>query len=199
MKTFLANTFAKWFKRLGFAGALRWRILYWTYRLWPGLHIRDREWDFVLNYLPKIDDRQFARVLDVGATSSLFIYELARRGYSTYGVDIKPYQEKLPYRIRFTQFNIAKSNIQTGSDFDFVICISVLENIDNQKGAMLNMAKMLKQDGKLLLTIPTEIFAQGHDFEGFTYDRFRDLIFPYFKLIEYTERKGQICACLVKR
>ena len=94
LKTFLANTFVKWFKRLGFAGALRWRILYWIYKIWPGLHIRDAEWDWVLNYLPKLNKWKHVSILVVGCTSSLFVYELVRRGYEVDGIDIRPYQEK---------------------------------------------------------------------------------------------------------
>ena len=97
IKGMLANTIGKWFKSLGFAGALRWRILYWFYKI-SGWHIRHKEWDFVLEYLPLLTKAQHVKVLDVGATSSLFIYELARRGYKVYAIDIKPYQEKIRNR-----------------------------------------------------------------------------------------------------
>lgn len=199
IKSFLANTIVMWFKRLGFAGALRWRMLYWAYRLWPGLHIRDKEWDFVLNYLPPLYKWQQAEVLDVGATSSLFIYELARRGYRVYAIDKRPYQERIRTEwICFLQRDVTKTAL---SSMDFITCISVLEHIPlaRQDLAINNMAKALKPGGKLLITIPTPIYADLHNFEGFTYERFKRLCVKDFYLAEYTERKGQICACLVKR
>lgn len=208
MKTFLANTIVMWYKRLGFAGALRWRILYWVYRLWPGLHIRDREWDFVLDYLPPLIKGQKARVLDVGATSSLFIYELARRGYDTWGLDIRSYQETLPEDIDFIRGDIRQfeglfclqGHVER-KDFDFITCISVLEHIKKgQDEAIKGMVKALVPGGKLLLTIPTPVYAQGHDFNGFGYQQFiHNIASSYFYVAEYTERKGQICACLVRK
>lgn len=202
VKTFLANTLAKWFKRLGFAGALRWRILYWTYRLWPGLHIRDCEWDFVLDYLPPLMKGQFARVVDIGCTSSLFIYEITRRGYMTAGVDIRPYQEKLPPKIKFYQHDMR--DLTVGYDVpgvEYLVCISVIEHIGNlhDRQTIENMANTLAPDGKLLITLPNKIFAQGHDFKGYSFWDFLDLIKDCFTIAEYTERKGQICACLVKK
>ena len=195
-----------WFKRLGFAGALRWRMLYWVYRLWPGLHIRDREWDFVLDYLPALRKGQKANVLIVGCTSSLFIYEVIRRGYFTWGIDKRPYQEELKgagfFEQDITEFDgtgtveFFKDYVQP-QRYDFVVCISVLEHIDKQQEAMSRMADSLMPNGKLLLTIPTKIFAQDHDFQGFDYPEFRRLASRFY-LVEYTERKGQICACLVR-
>ena len=197
MKTFLANTFAKWFKRLGFAGALRWRMLYWAYKLWPGLHIRDAEWDFVLDYLPKLDEWQEVKVLDVGATSSLFIYEIARRGYKTYGLDIRFYQEKLPININFIIKDITQKH-KFVEDWDFIICISVLEHIKYPSNALYTMALNLKMGGRLLLTIPTNEFAQGHQWQGFNYQNIKQIL-PYcLHINEYTERKGQICLALEK-
>lgn len=196
IKTFLANTFAKWFKRLGFAGALRWRILYWTYKIWPGLHIRDAEWDWVLNYLPRLDKWQRVSILDVGCTSSLFIYELARRGYTVEGIDIRPYQERLPYGIYFKQIDICGLKQDISYDFDFVVCISVLEHIlrDKQKQALDNMIRCLKPGGRLLLTIPTKEYAQGHGWEGFDGNSFD--FAETIRMLEYTERKGQICVSI---
>ena len=198
MKTFLSNTFAKWFKRLGFAGAFRWRLLYWTYKIWPGLHIRDAEWDWVLNYLPSLNDWQKITVLDVGATSSLLIYELDKRGYITTGIDLRPYQERLPKRIDFYVADICSWQLTGGACYDFVICISVLEHIEKQKEALEDMIQHLKPGGRLLLTIPTMEYAQGHPWEGFSIQKINNMIPPNAAIIEYTERKGQSCIAIVK-
>ena len=196
MKTFLSKTFAMWFKRLGFAGAIRWRTLYWTYKIWPGLHIRDEEWAWVLNYLPSLSKGQHVNVLVVGATSSLFVYELGVRDYYVRATDIRPYQERINHpNIKFTMHDITTWACE--SPQDFVVCISVLEHIpkDKQHAAFDNMMKSLKPGGRLLLTIPTREFAQGHEWEGFSITDF-DLHEDRARIIEYTERKGQICMAI---
>lgn len=199
IKTILANTIVKKFKSLGFAGALRFKMLYWAYRFWPMLHIRDVEWDFVLRHLPKLRPDQNAKVLDVGTTSSLFIYELYKRGYDTYGLDVRLYQEILPKDIKFKKGDI-RDLVVIKDRFDYITCISVLEHIeDNKKEAIKRMALALKKDGRLLLTIPTPIFCQGKIYYGFTYQEFVSLVETYFYLAEYKEDKGQILACLIRK
>lgn len=203
MKTFLSNTIVKWYKRFGFAGAARWRLLYWTYKIWPGLHIRHKEWDWTLEYLPKLAPRQKIRALDVGATSSLFLYELRRRGYEVSAMDLRPYQEKLPKKISFYQEDIGElasffCYMENGR-FDFIVCISVLEHVEKKGKAIENMCRMLKPGGRLLLTIPTEEYAQGHPWLGFTYDYIRCLLDGTdTKIISYTERAGQMCLAIGK-
>ncbi len=197
LKTFLSKTVVLWFKRLGFAGALRWRMLYWAYKIWPGLHIRDAEWDWVLNYLPKVDKNQYITALDVGATSSLFMYELLRRGYVMAAMDIRPYQEKVSSSIFFIEHDIRKPRLGLRNGFDFITCISVLEHIDNRKEALKNMVDMLRYyGGTLLLTIPTATYAQGHPWSGFTLGYLRDILPKNTLIKECTERKGQICMAI---
>ena len=197
VKTFLANTIVKKFKSLGFCGALRFKMLYWAYRI-TGWHIRADVWDWVLEYLPKLDKWQQFKVLDIGTTSSLFIYELKKRGYRTYGLDIRPYQEKLK-RIAFILKDITIKH-KFVENFDFITCISVLEHTKYPYKAVETMALNLKRGGRLLLTIPTKEYAQGHEWEGFSYEDFlKEIVSSNFHIAEYTERKGQICACLVKK
>ena len=207
MKTFLSKTIVMWYKRLGFAGAARWRLLYWTYKIWPGLHIRHKEWDWVLEYLPTLGKWQNVTVFDVGSTSSLFIYETMRRGYITIGSDIKDYQEKIKPTLMYV---FIKHDITTDprrimaryNPFDFITCISVLEHIpcEKQADAVKNMLTLLKTGGRLLLTIPTKEYAQGHPWSGFTYNLITEAILNKKDghILEYTERAGQICVVIGK-
>ena len=151
MKQFLANTLVKWFKSLGFAGAFRFKILYWAYRF-TGWHIRHREWDFVLDYLPPLAKWQKVCVLDVGCSRNLFDFELKRRGYCIHGIDLESYQDRFP-----GQFHIADiRKFESSNRYDFITCISVLEHIENgQDISLKNMIKSLNIGGKLIFTIPT--------------------------------------------
>jgi len=94
------------------------------YKLLPYLgfdYSRLMEWNFVLKNLPK----SRLKVLDVGSTSSLFIYELAGRSYDTYAIDTRPYTERLPNLIKFFRYDITATPFQEKS-FDAVTAICVI-------------------------------------------------------------------------
>ncbi len=199
-KLFIANTFVKWFKGLGFAERFRFWCLYWAYAL-TNSHIRHQEWRFVLDYLPSLGDWQVVTVLDVGCSRSLFCHEVVSRGYFLTGIDLEVPSFKYP--ATYIQHDIR--NILRRGTFDFVTCISVFEHIEGDAGqqdAMNNMVKCLKIGGRLLLTIPTNQFAQGHPWHGFSHKDIEHLLFnngesfTTGRIIEYTERAGQLCLAI---
>src|SRR5689334_19206854 len=119
MKKFLADTLVKWFKQITFAGRFRFWCLYWAYRI-TGWHIRHKEWDFVLEYLPHLMKGQSVSILDVGCSRNLLCHELTYRKYTLIGIDLE--KPNFKYSGGF-----CKEDIRTwiGLDFDFVTCISV--------------------------------------------------------------------------
>ena len=202
IKRLFANTIVKWFKSCGVAGALRWRILYWCYKI-TGWHIRHKEWDWVLEYLPSIPNlciHLCPKILDVGSTSSLFIYELARRRYRVIGLDLRPYQEKIHNdRIEFYQQSII--DWVRPYEFNFVTCISVLEHIPDHERfeAIKKMVDTLRVGSRLLITAPTMEYAVGHPWKGFKADEFYMYIPGNCRILEYTERAGQICIAIERK
>src|SRR3990167_5277540 len=88
VKSLIANSLVKWFKHLPFAGPFRFKCLYWSYRT-TNWHIRHREWDFVLDYLPPLGKWQKVSVLDVGCSRNLLCHELKARGYRLTGIDLE--------------------------------------------------------------------------------------------------------------
>lgn len=196
MKSFLSNTFVKWFKNLGFAGALRFKILYWAYRL-TGWHIRHKEWDFVLDYLPCLGNWQEVKVLDVGCARNLFCFEVKLRGYELIGIDLENPVKNYPGKFSIQDIRDDDCVEKGFCDFDFVTCISVLEHIEEGKDVALNnMISSLKIGGRLLITIPTTEFSQGHPWDGFTLDKFIQMLPSNCELAEYTERAGQMCMAI---
>jgi SAM-dependent methyltransferase len=195
IKLFIANTIVKRFKAMGCFGAARFWTLYWCYKI-TGWHIRPREWDFVLEYLPKLTNMQNVYVLDIGSTSSLFIYELIRRGYNVTGLDLRTYQEKPPFSFIVSDI----TRFKTDAKFDFIVCISVLEHVnhDLRREAFRNMMDALASDGRLILTIPTHEYAHGHPWRGFSYENLMDYMNDKEKVLEYTEHAGQICVVITK-
>lgn len=193
MKTLIANTLVKQFKKIPYLGRHRFWTLYWAYRI-TGWHIRHKEWDFVLQYLPPLADWQKVSILDVGCSRNLFCHELDSRGYKVTGFDLEPFNGPFP-----GDFYILDIRDSGSGGMDFVTCISVLEHIETGKDkALENMVNSLKIGGRLLLTIPTEEFAQGHPWKGFTRSSLESLLPGNCVISEYTERAGQIC-CAIER
>ena len=194
VKDLISNTLGKWWRTIPISGSFRFKIMYWAYRL-TGWHIRHREWDFVLDYLPKLGKWQNVYVLDVGTARTLFCHELVARGYRLVGVDLEQYRGRYP-----GYFVCDDIRNKTFEDFDFVVCISVLEHIEfNQSRALESMVNSLRVGGRLILTIPTREYAQGHPWHGFSWQDLYDMldeIEPEVGIVEQTERMGQLCVVL---
>lgn len=186
----IAIVLSKSFKRLNILGRQRLWCLYWAYKI-TGWHIRHKEWDWILEYLPTLDKWQDVTILDVGTSRTLFCHEIKARGYDLLGIDLEQYQGKYP-----GQFFLGDITKKTFVDMDFITCISVLEHIDDRKKSLDNMIQSLRIGGRLLITIPTYEYAQGHPWEGFNYSTLSNLLPDNAKILEYTERAGQICCCI---
>lgn len=200
---YFINKAVIFYRKIGILGWLRFRLLQIAYLIFPCIGCRGKEWSFCLKYLPKIKNKDI-KVLDFGASQSLFIYELDRRGYSVTGLDQCDYQEKLPKRIEFIKSDIAEFDIH--ERFHYVTAISVIEHVgvgeygdryykNGDRIALEKLHRALVADGQLLVTVPNQHFSEG----GYSYSRFRKAIDGLFEIYEMTEAKGQILCCLVKK
>jgi SAM-dependent methyltransferase len=104
-----------------------------------------------------------ARVLDFGCSESKVSVELASLGYNVTGTDINDYPFTHP-NFRFIKGNFLDSPFEDES-FDAVVAISAVEHCglsaygsqefsDGDKRVMEQMHRILKNGGKLLLTVP---------------------------------------------
>jgi len=122
------------------------------------------EYPFLVLNLPKAP----AKVLDVGCAGSFFPLMLAGFGYDVYGIDIREYA--ILNRLKFNNFQFIKEDIGANSFpdnfFDAVLAISTVEHIGlsgrygagedafGDKKAMLQIKRVLKPKGILILTVP---------------------------------------------
>ena len=95
MKSLIAKYLVKPFKSFPYFGRFRFWCLYWAYRI-TGWHIRHKEWDFVLDYLPPLAKWQKVNVMDVGCSRNLLCHEIVGRGYELTGVDLEKPEFKYP-------------------------------------------------------------------------------------------------------
>lgn len=71
---------------------------------------------------------------------------------------------KIDYpNLHFYQFDIVDERIKSLKDkkFDTIICVNVLEHIENDKKALQNMFEILQPGGRLLLYVPAGRFLYG--------------------------------------
>lgn len=128
---------------------------------------REAEIPFVLDNLPEPP----AKLLDIGCSHSVFILEMDKLGFDVWGMDINDYD--VPYNkfIKADARNLPFEN----NLFDIVTCISSLEHYglvgppygsdivyDGQASftATGEMARVLKDDGIIILTLPFG-YAEG--------------------------------------
>lgn len=159
----VANKLANVIKNIkkGYLGRERFLFTYFIYHILPYLgydYPRLIEWKFILRDLPQ---NKKLKILDVGCTSSLFIYELAHYG-EVFGIDNRPYFENLPKTIKFLQCDISKSPF-LDNFFDCIILVSVIEHVglgsygdpvygDGDFKTMGELRRILKLDGMLFVT-----------------------------------------------
>jgi len=198
----------KLFKQLGCFGATRFRLQQLGHKLLLPCGGFSSQIKWVLDYLPYVYDRNKLKILDVGSTYSLLIYELHRRGFETWGIDIRPYQERLPKGIKFVKENLLDSTLPENY-FDYITNVSVLQHIgmgqygeikvcDAEYLMIQELATLLKPGGILLLTTTSERIVDKYARRGYNYHVIRNLVRGVFQIQEYTERHGHICVALIK-
>ncbi len=100
-------------------------------------------------------------VLDVGCGSGRIAMELAGRNAIVFGTDISERMIRYAKRtadtsaspVRYTRGS-ATSLPYRNSTFDVVVSASVVEWIDQDQQAILEMARVLKPGGKILISVP---------------------------------------------
>ncbi len=115
---------------------------YWSY---APIYERKIRWvDEALEKIPKS-----ARILDVGAGEGALVERYRGRGWNVVGVD-SAYQSSL-----VTRANLLELPFESSS-FDAALCLDVLEHVDllDQPRALLEIARILKPEGRLLASVP---------------------------------------------
>lgn len=123
------------------------------------LYLRRKQATFEL-----IGDAICGRCLDVGCGNSSFTKELFRRGLDEYvGLDINK-NTLINNKAKFndevfenTSYMMANSNeIPLKNEmFDYVFCFEVLEHLPMPEFTLLEMSRVLKKNGTLIISVPT--------------------------------------------
>ena len=110
--------------------------------------------------LENINYKKQSKILDVGAGSTIFPIQLASLGHNVYALDLNDERNKemknLSHRLNnyhFLQANACKIPLKDKL-FDYISFISSLEHISDDKKALKEARRVLKNDGRILITVP---------------------------------------------
>lgn len=118
-----------------------------------GLNERLIEYKFLFDVLNKNTD--IKKILDVGSGTSPLPALLSLIGYHVTAIDnIKDYWKGNPNNNHFYIINDDITDTKLKEQYDMVICISTLEHIKDYMTAIVNIWKLLKPCGSLILTFP---------------------------------------------
>jgi len=113
----------------------------------------------VINRYLKVDDR---KILDIGCGAGTLALYLAGKGNNVLGIDIssKAIRECLSSKkglglknVNFRQLEFPKEAIN--EKFDVVLFTEVIEHLEDDKGALKNIKKLLKPKGVMILSTPS--------------------------------------------
>jgi SAM-dependent methyltransferase len=142
---------------------------------WPRdpLHTWSRIWEYpyVYYHLRKIrtnfQKEELPKVMDLGSGVTFFPFSAAKLGYNIICGDIDPVCEKdlnraigvISQKLGKVEFKlIADASLPfKDQEFDIVYSISVLEHIDKPDNSIIEIARVLKPGGLLLLTIDLDL------------------------------------------
>jgi 2-polyprenyl-3-methyl-5-hydroxy-6-metoxy-1,4-benzoquinol methylase len=105
--------------------------------------------------LKLIEKRNFKNILDAGCGCGIFIPTLQKCGKYVVGIDLLSNLCKVKSKIpgNFVKADICKMPFKDGK-FDCIVCLSVLEHVNNLSNALSEIKRCLSKNGKVIFGIP---------------------------------------------
>jgi SAM-dependent methyltransferase len=124
-----------------------------------GLRIRGRN---IFSLIPK--EKKYLKILDAGSGPGVFSFELGRRfpQAQVLGIDLRPEAistcKAIAKKSGSTNVDFRRVSIEQIKDenlFDLIICIDILEHIEDDRAALDSLYNATAEGGTLLLHVPS--------------------------------------------
>lgn len=103
------------------------------------------------------------KILDVGCATGFFLDEARRRKWEIYGVEASEWAAK--YAIEKLNLNVKKGTLKDAAYpdqfFDVVVMLDMLEHLPDPKDTLLEIRRILKNDGILYISAPNMTSAMS--------------------------------------
>ena len=125
--------------------------------------------DFIINSLRSYCSLTKASVIDVGCGTGHMSLELLQHGYNVTSIDLsieltnftKYILENHGYDANAKCLDIHNLESLGTQSFDAVVCLDVIEHINDDEFALRNINSVLKSDGLLICSVPAIEFLYG--------------------------------------
>lgn len=135
------------------------------------------------------------KILDFGCGSGILVKKLQDDGYQALGVDVS--KESISYGISQNIKNLSRfegDRLEFDDKiFDFILALDVLEHIKDEKLILTEFARVLADNGTIIITVPAYMFLWGiqdevsHHFRRYNLNQLTDLVNKTnFKIIRET-------------
>jgi len=125
------------------------------------------------------DENKTPSVLDIGCATGSLLAFLREKGWRVIGVEISPAAEyaRNERRLDVRSLPLEENNFPSGS-FDIVLASHLIEHLNNPRGFLNEVYRVLKDNGYFFITTPNISGFQAHLFK----DRWRSAIFDHLYL-----------------
>ena len=137
-----------------------------------GLETHKKDWQskssaaegLLADFRKRVDEVEGKKVLDIGFGNGLIAIAFSKAGAEIYGVEVnqkllsiaREIAKSENKRIQFEHYDGKKLPFEN-SFFDYIFCTSVLEHVTHKEELLREMARVLKQGGKVYLAFPNKL------------------------------------------
>lgn len=138
------------------------------------------------------------KILDTGCADGTFGAKLTKQGATVYGVDISPLATKIAKKKLKDAFVVDLNNQKlpfSAKYFDLIIVSEVIEHLFNPKNLLLEVKRVLKDNGRVILTTPNFLYWGNrikYLFGNFKYEKSGVFDESHVHFYTYTSLKAEL-------